>query len=128
MLSRKGIKEYFKISIATVNRWIGEGRIPSTLENLKTGLWDEKVIEKVKYKPRVILDIELIRELAKTKTIPEIARELGVTNGTIEWRCKKNGIKAKLGVTGRPKKPNKISKKEQQLNIFNQMLNRSVKS
>ena len=71
MGTRKKMAAHFGVTIGSMNLWIRKGRVPSTLENLKTGLWDESVIEKIEYVPRVTLDTELIREMAKTKTVPE---------------------------------------------------------
>ena len=59
-------------------------------------MWSEETAKKLKaIDDAKKIDIEIVKRLAKTKTVPEIARELGESNGKVNWFCISNKIKTK---------------------------------
>ena len=121
MLAKHDLIVKLGIGTKAINKWIKDGIIPNK------STWNDSDVEEIKRKTIPIsLDIDQIRELAKTKTATEIAEIIEGTNaGKVRHFCIVNDIER---VIHDFKNVKKVSKKERQLNIFNQMLSRSVKS
>ena len=111
LLTKKEVAIELEVALSTVHRRLKRNDIPPPdCYSENGGMWYQWKIQMIAEVDKVNkIDLDTVKELAKTKTVPEISKIIGISENRIRSFCIKNGIERKLCRPGRFKKTKEVA-------------------